>query len=244
MKQSITTMIPAYNEEEHIKETVLEASEVLKNLFKDYEIILINDNSTDKTGEIFAELEKTIPNVRLITNKKNLGLGHNYKIAVQLAKKDYFTWLAGDNQTYKGSFENILRNIGKADIIVGFTANSSVRSLYRRVISRAYTHLLNFLFSLNLQYYNAGAIYKTDFLKKMKMGTSSFAFQAEILIRALKMGHSYVEVPMYVRGKDKKSSLFRFNNAVGILKTIVLLLFEVHIKGIKSRQIIKGEKSI
>lgn len=221
---TITVMVPAYNEERHLEATIKDLDGVLKKLFRDYEILIFDDGSSDNTPQIADRMSKEFCKVRVVHNPGNKGLGYSYRAAVNIAQKDYFTWIAGDNDLYKASLEGLLNYTGKAEVVIGFTANKAVRPKSRQVISNSYTWLLNSLFNLNIKYYNGGAIYKTELLRKVKMKTNSFAFQAEILIQVLKQGHSYIEVPIYIKGV-KGSKIFRMKNIIGIVVTIIGLLF-------------------
>jgi len=229
MKKSITILIPAYNEERYLEDTVKTLYKILKNMFKDYEILIFDDHSSDNTGKIADKLVKNNSNIRVVHNKNNMGLGYNYQQAVKIAKKEYFGWLPGDNDIPEDSIRSIYSHVGEADIIVPFTVNRKARALHRRVVSGAFTNILNLLFGLHLKYYNGIAIYKTNLIRRVKMRTNSFALQAETLIRMIKGGCSYKEVPMIIRGIEQ-SKLFRIKNLIGVFTTIVRLFFDVNFR--------------
>ena len=76
---SISIFFPTYNEEANIKETILKALEVLKKKFKNFEIIVVNDGSRDKTREIIEKLGKEDTRIRIINHKENKGYGASLK---------------------------------------------------------------------------------------------------------------------------------------------------------------------
>jgi len=228
-------MVAAYNEEKHLRHAVVELDKVLKALFQDYEILIFDDHSTDRTGQIADDLAKQYPAVKVIHNKKNRGLGYNYRRAVQLAKKEYFSIIPGDDAIKSSSIRRILRDIGKADMIIPFTANTQVRPLLRRIISRLFTGTLNLLFGLKLKYYNGIVVHKTKLIKKIRMSTDSFAYQAEILIKLIRRGCTYKEVPMYIN-VEEKTSMFRFKNILGVVLTILRMFFNIRIIGIFNKE--------
>src|SRR5205085_7412859 len=84
----------------------------------DYEILIVDDGSTDNTAAIADQLAATNTRVRVIHNEQNLGLGGAYKRGVQHAAKDYVMWVCGDNAEIGDNLINIMSHIGQADIIV------------------------------------------------------------------------------------------------------------------------------
>jgi glycosyltransferase involved in cell wall biosynthesis len=233
--ESITMMVAAYNEEKHLRHAVVELDNVLKGLFEDYEILIFDDHSTDRTGQIADDLAKQHHNVKVIHNKRNSGLGYNYRKAIQLAKKDYFSFIPGDDAIKSASIKRILQEVGKVDMVIPFTANTKVRPLTRRIISRLFTGTLNILFGLKLKYYNGIVVHKTKLIKKIRMSTDSFAYQAEILIKLIRRGHTYKEVPMYIN-IEEKTSMFRFKNILGVILTVTWMFFKIRIIGIFSKE--------
>jgi len=229
MKKSISIIVPAYNEEANLERAVKKYNLLAKELFDDHEIIIFNDCSTDQTGRIADSLAKKNPRIRVIHNKTNMGLGYNFRKGVELAKKTYFTVMFGEGDMLTSSARNILKSAGKADIIMSYVQNPEARTWIRRIISSSFTKTLNLLFGLKLKYYNGYTVHKTKLIKKTHLTTNSFAYQAEALIRLLKKGHSYLQVP-FLTAKTSGSSMFRLKNLVGIGKTVLRLFWEVRIK--------------
>jgi len=223
-KKSITVMVPAYNEEEHLEGTIETIFGVLKELFEDYEILIFDDCSSDKTGVIAEELAKKYKYITVVHNKRNQGLGYNHRIGAQMSTKDYYCWIPGDNDFSGESIKNLLSNIGDEDILLSYPTNKNVRPLYRRVISASFTKSLNFLFGLNLNWYTGVIVYRTSLLKEVRRETNSFAYNAEILIQLLKKGCSYREFPVQIKGV-RGSNMFKIKNIVGVLTTVARLYF-------------------
>ncbi len=232
----ISIIVPAYNEEKNLSNAITSLCAELKNkeMPEQCEIIIFDDYSKDKTGEIADNLAKIFSdfNIRIFHNKKNMGLGYNFKEGVRVSKGDYVTWLPGDNENLTDSFVETLERAGEADIIIPFTSNHEVRPFIRHVISRIYTGMNNFLFGLNLTYYNGLSVYKRDFLNiLLPQMTHSFAFSAEILVNLLKSGATYLEVPVKIKTRiSGKSSAFKIKNIVGTAKTILVLFWNINIK--------------
>lgn len=235
MTKSISIIIPAYNEESFLEDTVkkdiLWAINSLSEPLEDYEILIFDDFSTDKTKEIADGLAKENQRIRVIHNPKNMGFGYNYVKGVELATKDYIILLTGDNEWKKEGIKEMFELAGRADMVISYINNYHVRPFYRQIISRAFTKLINIVFGLKLHYFNGPCILRSDLLRCASMTTFSFAFMAEILVQLIRMGHSYIEVPgsLYIR-KLRGITAFRIKNIIGVIKTILSLFWRVYFK--------------
>lgn len=230
-KKSITFVVPAYNEEKNLKNTVENIQKSVLTGCDDYEIIIINDYSKDKTGAIAEELALKNPSVKVIHNKINMGLGYNYKKGVELATKKYTVMIPGDDETPLITISDIINEIGKADIIIPYPINQEVRKLIRRIISKLFTLIFNFLSGLKLKYYNGSVVHKNSIIKKHLPKTTGFAYQSEILINLLKEGYTYKEVGVKIK-PTSKTSAFKPKNIASVLKSIIELFWQFKIKNI------------
>ena len=230
-KESITIMIPAYNKEAYVEQTINEINKIVKKIFNDYEIIIFDDCSTDKTYEIINRLSKKNSKIRIIRNKKNEGLGYNFRAGAQIAKKKYYSWFSaadGNDDLSIKSIETLLSHVGEADIITSYNLFKIPRPLYRTIISNMFTSTLHLLFGLPLKYYCGNSIFKTNHLKKIKMRTNSFAMQAEVLIQLIKKGYSYKEYPFIQLTSAGPSTMLRLKNIISVLRIIIILFSEIH----------------
>ena len=117
--------------------------------------------------------------------------------------------------------------IGDADIIVPYVINTEVRPRTRRIVSSLYIFIMNLLFKCDLHYYTGPAILKSEFLKNIPLKTSSFAFISSVLVRLIRSGHSFIEVPIYLKKQvGRRSKAFRIKNVIGVIWTIIKLLWE------------------
>ncbi len=146
MKPTISVIIPALNEENNITSTIENVLLTIGDKFSDYEIIVFNDCSSDRTGDIIEELAATNKKIKVINNKNTMGFGYNYRKGVELANYDYISMIPGDNEISLESINSMYSAIGKADMIIPYTVNFWVRPLMRQYLSRIFTKTLNFLF--------------------------------------------------------------------------------------------------
>lgn len=200
--------------------------------FSDYEILVFDDASSDSTGVVADELAARNKNIKVIHNRTTTGLGCNYKKGIELAQKDYIILIPGDNEVLGSSVAEMFDLINKADIIIPYIENYSVRPLSRQIASKCFTLLMNFLFRLDLNYYNGTVIHKRKIIQSEPVSTNGFAYQAEILTRLIKSGCSFVETGMKIRGRAYGiSKAFSLCNILSVLRTIVRLMLEIYLGG-------------
>lgn len=234
MKPSITLIILAYNEEKNLEDAIHTCISVAKELFDDYELLICNDGSIDRTGEIAERLSKEDPNLRVFHNKKNMGIGYSYYRGIQLAKKGYSMWVPGDNEVKADSIKNMLLHIGEADLIISYIGNPTVRTLFRQIFSTAFIKFMNLLFGLNLKSYLCMILCKTKLIRKLKFTTNSSGLITEIIIKLIKTGHSYKQVPIVLRRKEMSLNFSRPKNIAGLIMTITKLFIIFQIRKIKN----------
>jgi dolichol-phosphate mannosyltransferase len=228
MKKRLSVFIPAFNEEGNIEATVLELRTALHVLPLEYEIIIVNDGSSDRTGEIAETMSRADPRVRVIHNPKNLGLAKTFRLGAQAARFEFVGWIPGDNGFPASSLEQWLTPVGEADLIQTYLSNMEVRYVGRRVISRAYTRTMNALFRLDLKYYNGIQVYRRELIQNVQSSSDGFALQSEILVKLLTMGNTYIEVGLKMQERVQgESKAVKFKNIVDVIKTVIRLFFEV-----------------
>ncbi len=227
--KTISVVVPAYNEEKNLDEAVGNLLSVLQKRFRDYEILIFDDCSLDRTGEISDKLASKNKKIRVIHNAINMGIGYNYMKAAQIASMEYFSLFPGDGENIASSIPDLLKETSKADIIIPYPLNAEVRPRHRRLISNSFVLFLNKIFNLKLKYYNGTVVYKTKVLKSVKITTYGFAYSSEVLVKLLKRGYNYVEVGVKIN-PSKKNSIFKLKNIFGVFRTIIILFYEINIK--------------
>ena len=232
----ITFLVPSHKEGDLIRltcETVL--GELKKEGIENFEII-VSDCNHEKDGgaETGETLMRQESRIRYVRQESCFNLGKHYAYGLREAKGEYFMMVPGDNEIMGRAIGNILQARGRAELIITYTENQEVRAPIRRLISRTYVGLCNFLFGLKLRYYTGLSLIKTDLLKPLLPLNESFAYSTEIIVRLLKLGkgHTCVEVPMQIHPPvpGRKAAAFRFKNLVSVGKTLVRLTWQVRVK--------------
>lgn len=228
---SISIVVPAFNEEKSIKEAVanlidaLDAFELAK-----YEIIIVDDGSTDQTGEIADRLAIEKDYIRVIHHSKNLGVGSAVRDGYKLAQGEYVSWFPGDGENKAEELVKCFKYFGLYDIINPYITNSQVRRLRRRIVSRVFSFIINLSFGTNLRYTNGLVIYRRKIFDKIKVNSKGFFFQTEALIKALKLGYSYIEVATELRGRKKGiSKALNIKSLFEIASSYTRLLADIYL---------------
>jgi glycosyltransferase involved in cell wall biosynthesis len=224
--RSVTFVMPALNEETNIAHAVSELIPATVGL-DDYEILIVNDGSTDRTGEIAEGLARDNPRIRVVHNPHNMGFGGAYKVGVSHARMPYVIMVPGDSNHPPDGVTPILDLIGQADIVVPYVSNPEVRGRKRMIISETYTRLFNLLFWQNLPYYNGLVLHRTALLRTIDIKTNGYAYQSEALVKLLRKGATTVTVAVPLAHSDPNTRAFKLKNVMRVGNTILRLMFRI-----------------
>ena len=224
----ISVIIPAFNEEKHIQNmvmNVLRAGEAAGSV--PLEIIVVNDGSKDRTGEILTRLEREHPNLRTLSHPKNVGIGQSIKDALQLVKYPKLLIVPGDDDLPQESIERLFKNRDKADLVLMYLINREMRGRFRNLVSIIYGLIYMCVFNVFLLYVNSPCIYPAATLKGFKIRSKRFSIITEITIKCLRSGCTFHEIPGYLQRGLIGSSALKFKNLVEVLGMFLQLVWEV-----------------
>jgi glycosyltransferase involved in cell wall biosynthesis/MoaA/NifB/PqqE/SkfB family radical SAM enzyme len=223
-KETVSFIVPTLNEEENIKDTIDTIERNVPYDKLDYEIIVVDGGSRDRTVEIVSSLLSDNEKLRLYNGGDIRGFGHAYKKGTYLAKGDYIILVPGDNEITGKAIRTILGEAYQADIIIPYFVNQELRSEFRQLISKAFVFILNRLSGLKLRYYNGAVLHRSEVLKGYNIRTYGFAYQAEILINLINAGFTYKEVATEIQRRSSgKTKIFRLRNIVSVILFLVKL---------------------
>ncbi len=196
MTNSISIILPALNEEGNIEAAIQDIQLYFHSREEKYEIIVINDGSTDSTGEIAERLVKENGSVRVIHHSINKGYGSALKEGFENSKYKYVFFTDSDRQfDIKGL--DILLPLIKTDaveIIIGYRLKRKDPFL-RRFLSWGYNSLVGYLFDLNVKDIDcAFKIFRKDIFSKIEIESKNFFVNTEVLAKAMYFGFNVLEV--------------------------------------------------
>lgn len=193
MEQSISVIIPAYNEEENIKLCVEESLKEVGEITPDYEILVVDDASKDKTGEILDELADKYEQVRVIHHEKNMATAGALKTLFKNAKKDILFYIPGDRQCRIFEIHKYLDVIDKYDIIFGWRVNRA-DPWYRILFNKAYHLALRVLFGVKIHDVEGSSMWKKKVFEDVGMDAQGAFVLTEVMLQATKKGYKAGEV--------------------------------------------------
>ena len=234
----LSLIIPAYNEEKRLPKTLTEVDSYLRTRDYDYEILVVNDGSGDKTVEIAKNLIPGIKNLRVTGYNRNQGKGYAVRFGMMEAKGDFRLFSDADNSTSVDQVEKMWPEIEKgADIVIGS------RDIKGAVLDPPQPWIRQMLLGEGFKLFRklVLGLWKIEdtqcgfkcFSKEAaenifpKCRISRFAFDPEILIIAEKMGYKIKEIPVY--WKNDLESKVKFKS---ILK-IALDLFVIKLNSLR-----------
>jgi glycosyltransferase involved in cell wall biosynthesis len=222
VERSLSVIIPAYCESENILSTLDNVTAALMPLSLSHEILVIDDGSSDNTGGLVTANLHRYPHTKLLINERNMGFGWTYRRGVDAASLAHIVMVHGDNAWGSETLGHLFSHVGEADVIIGYTQNMwSTRTWTRTIISKTFTALLNLITRRHLHYYNGLQIHQAAVLKSMHIEATGYGFQPEVLIKSLRGGATYLEVPMDLIDREKgESKAFRLKNVIDVLRTL------------------------
>ena len=191
---SLSVFFPAYNEQDNIVKLTKTIVHVLEEIGGEYEVIIVNDGSSDNTGEVAEELARRYPRVRVIHHDKNRGYGAALKTGFTSAKNNYIFYTDGDGQFDVKELKKFVALIGLSDLVVGFRIRKRY-TLYRNITSFTYNLVLQLLFYL--QYRDVDCAFKLvpkSLIDQIDIESLRFFVDAELLIKAQRLGYSVTEM--------------------------------------------------
>lgn len=218
--RSVSMLSWAYNEEGSIQEYLEKATSLMGDTVEDYEIVLIDDGSTDRTLEIAGAFAKKNPRLKIFKNEKNMNVGYSCRRAIREASKEFLFWQTVDWAYDISALRSHLEHLHQADVVAGarrpaisgvhpvawvknffsvFTGEHfSTRSdNYRKaIVSLVNYSLIRLLFQVPVSDYQNVVFWRTKLIQSFVYeGKSSFV-NPEGLILAFWSGARIVEVPI------------------------------------------------
>ena len=195
VQMEISVVFPAYNEAASMRKTIERSITALRPRFDRFEIIVVDDCSTDDTGKIADEMAEQYPELTVVHQPKNMGAGEAGWRGLRMARYEYVTHNAIDYPFDLADLDKMMPLMDSADIVVAVRTERAGYSEYRKLTSAVNLALLHLLFPLRLRDYNFTQLYRKSVLDAVKTEARSTAFVTpETIIRAYDMGYRVKEV--------------------------------------------------
>jgi len=186
---SISVFFPCYNEQDNVSRTVGQALNVLEKLTADFEVIVIDDGSSDATGQIADEISNRDSRVKVVHHPTNLGYGAALQSGFRAASKKLVFYTDGDGQFDINEMPPLLPLMGQYDIVSCYRLNRR-DSFIRRINGWCWTKLVCLLFGMKIRDIDcAFKLYKREIFDNIKLLSTGALIDAEILARAIRRGY-------------------------------------------------------
>lgn len=232
MNKQLSIIIPAYNEEDHIVQTLTQAAEFLRSKGYEYEIITVNDGSTDRTAEMVSSLDKVYPEIKCLNRSENRGKGETVKEGISHARFPTCLFMDADSSTSIlewNKFEALFEKGNQVVIGSRHLPDSEIvhhQPRIRRFLGAGYRFICRKLFGLNVSDFNCGfKAYETALAKSVysEVQMKDWSFDTEVFCLLKKRGVSVAEVPVKWEHRDKPSNLKPIQTALKTIKSIFKL---------------------
>ncbi|MDB5074224.1 MAG: glycosyl transferase family 2 [Chloroflexi bacterium] len=195
--RSISAVLPAYNEAGNLAQVVEATLDALHDVVPSYELIIVDDGSTDGTRRIAEDLSATHTAVKVVHNAKNQGYGSAWRSGIAEASKQYTFFMDTDRQFNPTELDRLVQWDDRYDIVAGYRIRRN-DPFARRVLGVCFTLLIRLMFGLKLKDIDCGfKLMRTSLLKSMDLEARGALINTEIQYRAKQRGASIREVGIH-----------------------------------------------
>jgi len=194
---SITVFFPCYNEAANIAPLVNKTLTILNKLTSDFEIVIVNDGSTDGTGKVIDTLAADIDSVKAAHHEKNLGYGAALQSGFKAATKELVFYTDGDGQFDVGEMPGLLGLMRQYDIVSCYRLNRQ-EGLIRKLNGWAWTKLVCWMFGMKIKDIDCGfKLFKRRIFDNIEIRSTGALIDAEILARATRKGYTITQAGVH-----------------------------------------------
>ncbi|MDD5530062.1 MAG: glycosyltransferase family 2 protein [bacterium] len=203
----LTVIVPAFNEENNLEPTIVALVSHIEPLNLSFEILIIDDGSTDNTGEVAKSLAKKYTVIRIIKHQKNLGPGSGIFTGIKEAKGEFIIFIPADLAIDLRQFNKYLEMSKKCDIVVGMRSDRGDYTLFRKIVSYVNISVIKMLFNMKEHQFNYIHLYRRKIFNDVYPESTGVFITAEIMIRARDLGYKLREIKIkYIPRKYGKGS--------------------------------------
>lgn len=194
---SLSLVLPAYNEEENIRIVVEEALAVLPQYADVFEIVPVNDGSTDKTGEILEELARLDDHVRPVSYTKNKGYGGAVTSGFMATRYEYAMYMDSDRQFDINELSLLSPFVGKFDIVSGFRMERN-DPLIRRINAEIFNIAVRILFGVHMRDLDCGfKVFRGDQVRSLDLISTGALIDCEMQAKLRRQGATLMQVGVH-----------------------------------------------
>jgi len=194
MIKGLSAFFPAHNEEGNVERMCNALRIVLPNVAEDFEIIIVNDGSNDKTGEIADRLAAQDEKIRVVHHERNMGYGAAIRSGISACKKEYVFLTDGDNQFDVSQLSLFVPMVSQYDGVIGFRLNRQ-DNFVRKANAWAWNRLVQWMFGLKAKDIDcAFKLFHREVFEKVQLESSGAMISTEMLVKMKKNKYRLHEI--------------------------------------------------
>jgi len=225
LNESISLIVPIYNEKDSIECSIEEIHVFLKKNFKDFEIILIESGSTDGSDKIVDRIRIKYNSIIVFHEKTRNGFGSAMKIGIKLAGKELISMITVDRPFELKYILEAVKASRENDFVLSYRVNDR-RSMIRRIQSFFYNCLINLFLGLKVKHVNSALkLYKNQSIKRVNIQSNTWFFDAEVIYRLINEGFKFKEIPVPILDRKTGKSTVSNTTAFGIFKELIIFWY-------------------
>lgn len=220
---SLGVVLPALNEEKSLEKVVMGLVKCLTELEVNYNLIIVNDGSTDNTRNIADNLSKKNEHIQVIHNEKPQNIGKCYQQGIKVLNTDYITWLPTDGEINPSVLKCMWPHVSQNSIVIPYPDSGlEERTYFRRLLSRLYQSFFSCFFKINLNYFNGNSIIPKNRINTHQLFSTGFTVNAEIILYGIKvLNLTPIEIPFNLEKRDGGvQKAISLKNLLNILKSV------------------------
>ncbi|WP_442505556.1 glycosyltransferase [Novipirellula sp. SH528] len=214
---TLSLILPAWNESEVIRQAIDEADSALSQLTSDYEIIVVDDGSTDGTGQLVLQAAESNPHVRLVQHSPNQGYGASIRSGFAAAEKELVVFTDADCQFDLTELDRFVLLADRYDIVCGYRIDRKDTPL-RCLYSRVYNQMVRILLRTEVRDVDCALkMFHREVVQNLEISGGGFLVNSEILTRAKQAGYQIVEVGVSHRPRTEGTSTVSISHIPKVL---------------------------
>lgn len=224
--RSISLVIPMYDEEENVEHALWTAVDALRGW--DYDIVVVNDASTDRSPEIVRRIAAEDPRVRMITHDRNRTLGGSLRTGFAAARGELVLYMDADLPFDPHEIPRAVRalDVTRADMIAAYRIDRTMEGVRRAIYSYAYNGLIGMLFGWPHRDINFSfKLMRREILEAVELRSEGSLIDAELVVKAKNLGFSIQQLGLDYFPRTRGRSHLA---GVGVILTIVRELVRLY----------------
>lgn len=223
----LSALMPAYNEQEALPVALEEGVAALTDLCETWELVVVDDGSTDETPEILRRWAEKEPRIRVVTQEQNSGYSQALIRGFSECRFEALFYTDADAQFDLHDIADLYPELADVDMVTGYRIERQDRWI-RSLTSGVYNRLQGWMLGLRVEDVNcAFKLFRRSFFDEVRLSSDGFLIDAELYARAQKMGLTWVQVGVRHRPRELGTTTVKLSTVVETLRELRALKKQV-----------------